>query len=222
MNSTNRKQKILLVDDHPLLRHGLVGLIDQQPDMEVCGEADSASAAIELANKLRPDAAIVDLGLKKSMGLELIKDLRVQHPRLPILVLSMHDEALYTERVLRAGARGYIMKDEPGEEILAAIRRILGGKIYLSNNMGTKLLSPMMPGAPKIGQSPIDKLSDRELEVFQMLGKAYETRQIAETLRVSVKTVESYREHIKVKLNLDNSIQLIRRAVEWVQSSGIG
>lgn len=221
MTLTDRK-KILLVDDHPLLRHGLIRLIDQQSDMKVCGEAETAGSALELAGKIRPDAAIVDLGLRRSLGLELIKDLRVHHSRLPILVLSMHDEALYTERVLRAGARGYIMKDEPGEEILNAVRRILDGKIYISHRMGTQLLSPMSNGMPKDVQSPIDRLSDRELEVFQMLGKAYETRQIAETMRVSVKTVESYREHIKQKLQINNSIQLIRRAVEWVQNSGIG
>lgn len=220
-NHSIRKKKILLVDDHPILRRGLANLIDQQPDMTVCGEADSAGAAMVCLAAVRPDAAVVDLGLRKSMGIELIKDLRVQFPALPILVLSMHDEALYTERVLRAGARGYIMKEESGDEILNAIRRVLSGKIYISSNMGTKLLAPMVAGAVEV-RSPIDRLSDRELEVFQLLGKAYETRQIAEALKVSVKTVESYREHIKFKLNLENSTQLIQKAVEWVRSTGIG
>jgi DNA-binding NarL/FixJ family response regulator len=219
---SEQKKRVLLVDDHPVLRHGLAQLINQQADLMVCGEADNTHSAMTMIASLKPDIAVVDLGLRKSMGIELIKDLKVQHPTLPILVLSMHDESLYTERALRAGARGYIMKEEPGEEILLAIRRVLNGRIYLSSNMGTKLLTPIVNGCLDVSSSPIDRLSDRELEVFQLLGKAYETRQIAETLRVSVKTVESYREHIKVKLNLENSTQLIRRAVEWVQSAGIG
>jgi DNA-binding NarL/FixJ family response regulator len=216
-----QKKRVMLVDDHPVLRHGLAQLINHQADLAMCGEADNAHSALTLIGTLKPDIAIVDLGLKKSMGLELIKDLKVQHPYLPVLVLSMHEESLYTERALRAGAKGYIMKEEPPEELLLAIRRVLSGKIYLSHTMGTKLLSPIVNGCIDIGSSPIDRLSDRELEVFQLLGKAYETREIAERLRVSVKTVESYREHIKIKLNLENSTQLIRRAVEWSQSSGI-
>jgi DNA-binding NarL/FixJ family response regulator len=218
----SQKKRIVLVDKHPVFRHGLMQLINQQTDLVACGEADDAHTALALIVNLKPDLAVVDLALKKSLGIELIKDLKVQHSSLPVLVLSMHEESLYTERALRAGARGYIMKDEPGEEILLAIRRVLNGRIYLSHDMGTKLLSPLVNGGVDVSHSPVDRLSDRELEVFQLLGKAYETRQIAETLRVSVKTVESYREHIKVKLNLENSTQLIRKAVEWVQSIGIG
>jgi DNA-binding NarL/FixJ family response regulator len=138
-----------------------------------------------------------------------------------MLVLTMHEETLYTERALRAGARGYIMKDKPGEEILLAVRRVLSGRIYLSDQMGTKLLAPLISGGADLSSSPIDRLSDRELEVFQLLGKAYETRQIAEKMQVSVKTVESYREHIKVKLNLENSTQLIHHAVVWSQSGDL-
>jgi DNA-binding NarL/FixJ family response regulator len=217
-----QKHRVMLVDDHPVFRHGLLQLINQQSDLMICGEADNTHAALALIANLKPDLAVVDLALKKSLGIELIKDIKVQHVALPVLVLSMHEESLYTERSLRAGARGYIMKDEPVDEILLAIRRVLNGRIYLSHDMGTRLLSPLVNGGMDVSHSPVDRLSDRELEVFQLLGKAYETRQIAETLRVSVKTVESYREHIKVKLNLGNSTQLIRRAVEWVQNNGIG
>lgn len=212
----------MLVDKHPVFRHGLNQLINQQADIMTCGEADNVSAALSLVASAKPNLAVIDLALKQSMGIELIKDLKVQHPTLPVLVLSLYEESLYTERVLRAGAKGYIMKDALGEEILQAIRRVLNGRIYLSQEMGTKLLTPMVNGGQDVCQSPIDRLSDRELEVFQLLGKAYETRQIAETLHVSIKTVESYREHIKVKLNLENSTQLIRKAVEWVQSAGLG
>lgn len=228
MSSKNRssisslKKKCILVDKHPVFRHGLSQLINQQPDIATAGEADNVSEALALVTSAKPDIAIIDLALKQSMGIELIKDLKVQHPALPVLVLSLYEEALYTERVLRAGAKGYIMKDAPGDEILQAVRRVLNGRIYLSQEMGTKLLTPMVNGGQDVSQSPIDRLSDRELEVFQLLGKAYETRQIAETLHVSIKTVESYREHIKVKLNLENSTQLIRKAVEWVQSAGLG
>jgi DNA-binding NarL/FixJ family response regulator len=220
--SLEQKKRVMIVEDHPVFRHGLMQLVNQQPDLVACGEADNTHSALALVASLKPDMAIVDLALKKSLGIELIKDIKVQHPSLPVLVLSMHDETLYTERALRAGARGYIMKDEPVDEILLAIRRVVTGRIYLSHDMGTKLLSPLVNGGVGVSHSPVDRLSDRELEVFQLLGKAYETRQIAETLRVSVKTVESYREHIKVKLNLENSTQLIRRAVEWVQNNGIG
>jgi DNA-binding NarL/FixJ family response regulator len=228
MTSKNRstlsdlRKRVLLVDKHPVFRHGLSQLINQQSDLITCGEADNTSSAIASIASTKPDIAIIDLALKQSMGIELLKDLKVQYPSLPVLVLSLYEESLYTERVLRAGAKGYIMKDAPGEEILQAIRRVLNGRIYLSQEMGTKLLTPMVSGGQDVSQSPIDRLSDRELEVFQLLGKAYETRQIAETLHVSIKTVESYREHIKVKLNLENSTQLIRKAVEWVQSAGIG
>jgi DNA-binding NarL/FixJ family response regulator len=219
---TNYRKRVVLVDKHPVFRHGLRQLINEQPDLMAAGEADDARSALNSIATDKPDIVVMDLALKESMGIELIKDLKVQYSSLPVLVLSLYEESLYTERSLRAGAKGYIMKDEPPEEILIAIRRVLTGRIYLSSNMGTKLLSPIVNGCLDLSHSPVDRLSDRELEVFQLLGKAYETRQIAETLRVTIKTVESYREHIKVKLNVDNSTQLIRKAVEWVQTAGIG
>jgi DNA-binding NarL/FixJ family response regulator len=215
------QKRLLLVDNHPLFRQGLAQLVNLQQDLAVCGETDNSQSALVLADELRPDLVATDLNLRKSLGMELIKDLKIQHPSIPVLVITIHDESLYTERALRAGAKGYIMKDKPGDEILGAIRRVLTGRIYLSDGMGTKLLAPLVNGCADLSSSPIDRLSDRELEVFQLLGKAYETREIAEKLRVSIKTVESYREHIKLKLNLENSTQLIHRAVVWAQNSGV-
>lgn len=222
MPKIGQKKRILLVDPHPIFRQGLTEFIQNEPDLSVCGEANTAHEGLSSVASLNPDLAIISLALKLSVGLELIKDLKVHHPSLSILVVSMHDENLYCERVLRAGAKGYIMKNESGPDIIAAIRRVLNGRVYLSQDMGTKLLSPMINGGVSSNGSPVDTLSDRELEVLQLLGNAYETRQIAATLHVSVKTVESYREHIKSKLNLDNSTQLIHRAVQWVLSTGLG
>lgn len=221
LTGLRQKNGILIVDNHPVFRQGLVQLINAQSDLVICGEADTQGSALMALVSGKPQLVIVDLGLKNSSsGLELIKDLKIQHPGMPVLVLTMHEETLYAERCLRAGARGYIMKDQPGEEILLAVRRLLCGKLYVSDEIATKMLVPLVTGFDA-GSSPIDRLSDRELEVFQLLGKAYETRAIAEKLRVSVKTVESYREHIKTKLNLENATQLIHQAVIWSQKMGI-
>jgi DNA-binding NarL/FixJ family response regulator len=212
-----RKKRVFLVDDHPAMRQGLKELIDQETDLAVCGQAGDIPSALEGIQKTRPDIAIVDLTLKDSNGLELVKDLKVRHGALPALVLSMHGEAVYAERCIRAGARGYIMKEATTENIIEAIHRVLGGDIYLSPAVSSKMLKKMA-GVRAADADPVESLSDRELEVFRLIGEGLRTRDIADRFHLSVKTVESYREHIKIKLDLDNAAKLTRAAVEWVQN----
>ncbi len=209
--------RVLLVDDHPIVRQGLAELIDQEPDLSVCGEAKSAAEAWQVIETSHPDIAIVDISLQDTSGIELIKDLKVRHPELPVLVLSMHDEGLYAERALRAGAKGYVMKEEATERLMAAVRRVHGGEMYLSERMSSRLLSKLVDGAHEIGSSPMERLSDRELQVFELIGRGCGTRQIAEKLHLSIKTIESHREHIKSKLKLANSAELFQHATSWVQ-----
>lgn len=201
-----------------MMREGLRQLLDGQADLKVSATAEDASSALKLAGDLPPDLAIVDISLRESSGLELIKDLRLRHPQIPILVLSMHDEVLYAERVLRAGAEGYVMKSESGEVIIAAIRQVLAGRIYLSDVMATRLLGHLA-GRKDANppQSPVETLSDRELEVFTLLGRGRTTREIANTLHVSIKTIEAHRANIKQKLGITTAPELIRRAVNWVE-----
>ena len=215
------RHRVLLVDDHPLLREGLTKFINQQSDLWVAGEAEDVESAKSLIESSAPDLVLVDLCLKGASGLEVIKYIRQQHPALPSLVLSMYDEPFYTERALRAGARGYISKREPADKVLAAMRRVLSGYVYLSDNMETQMLDPLLAGKHHSMDSLIDRLSDRELEVFQLLGRGHETREMADKLKISSKTVQVYREHIKEKLNLENSTQLIQQAALWVQSKGL-
>lgn len=210
-------KRIFLVDDHPMVRERLTLLIDQQPDLQVCGEAGEVTEAIEGIGKTLPDIAIVDLSLKSSNGLELIKDIKARGWGTPILVLSMHDEALYAERVLRAGAFGYISKQESSRDVLLAIRKVIDRQIYVSGELTGMILKRMLGGA-EVESSPVEKLADRELEVFQLIGRGHGTRNISETLGLSVKTVESYRARIKEKLQLEDGVQLLQRAVLWVQS----
>jgi len=216
--TVNRKPKIkvLLVDDHPILRTGLKRMIDQEADMTVCGEAEDGPKAFELTGTLQPDIAVIDISLKGSNGIELIKNLKARYPDLPTLVLSMHDESLYAERALRAGSRGYIMKEEAIEQVLTAIRRALAGEIFLSEKMKSKMLQQMANGKGKVVSSPIEQLTDRELEVFRLIGEGHSTRQIAGQLHLSVRTVEAYREYIKGKLNLKNATELVQHAFHWV------
>ncbi len=209
------KKAVLVVDDHPLMRQGLALLINQQHDMHVCGEAEEAQAAIEAIAQLRPDIMILDISLKGPDGIELLKNLRATDPDLPVLVLSMHDEAIYAERALRARANGYIMKQEATEKVLIAVRRILGGEVYLSERMSNKMLQQYVGGAPNMIQSRIASLSDRELEVFRRIGEGRATREIAEELHLSVKTVETYQAHIKEKLALRSGRELIQHAIQW-------
>lgn len=208
------KFKVLLVDDHPILRQGLAQLLNQEKDITICGQFEEAGKALDACGQLKPDAAIVDISLKGSSGIELLKNIKVQYPRLLVLVLSMHDESLYAERALRAGASGYIMKQEPPEQVLVALRKVLGGEIYLSQAMNSKLMHQLVSGRPTETGSLIERLSDRELEIFGLIGQGRGTRQIAEQLHLSVKTVESHRAHIKEKLNLKNATELVHRAIQ--------
>jgi DNA-binding NarL/FixJ family response regulator len=206
---------VLVVDDHPLMRQGLSLLINQQQDMQVCAEAEEAQAAMHALAQKMPDIVILDISLNGPDGLELLKSIRVSHPDLPVLILSMHDEAIYAERALRARANGYIMKHEATEKVLVALRRILNGDIYLSDRMQNKMLHQFIDGAPSMIQSRIASLSDRELEVFRLIGEGRATREIADELHLSIKTVETYQAHIKEKLALRSGRELIQHAIQW-------
>jgi DNA-binding NarL/FixJ family response regulator len=209
------KRTVLLVDDHPLLRQGLVMLINREPDLMVCGEVEEAPSAMKAIAKYKPDILIVDISLKGPDGLDLLKNLRVLYPDLPVLILSMHDESIYAERAMRARANGYIMKQEATEKVLVAVRRILDGEIYLSNRMSNKLLHQYMNGQTAETDSRMAALSDRELEVFRLIGEGYGTRQISEVLHLSMKTVESYQAHLKEKLLLRTGRELMQHAIQW-------
>lgn len=219
MNSPTRQldktYKVLLVDDHPIVRHGLTELIEQSSNLEVCGESASSSEALQLVRETDPDVVVIDISLGGGNGLELIKQIKAQGSDAHMIVSSMHDELLYAERALRAGAMGYINKIEGTEKIIEAIHQILTGRIYLSGPMTERVLQRMMRNEPEPGSSPIDALSDRELEVFEMIGHGQTTRQIAKKLHLSPKTIETHREHIKTKLHLQNNNELVRQAVQW-------
>jgi len=215
------KRKVFLVDDHPLVREWLANLINQQADLIVCGEAESASQAIQQIEASGPDVIIADITLAQGSGLELIKDVRGIYPRAAIIVLSMHEESLYAERALRAGARGYVMKKESTKKILVAIRQVLEGKLYISDRFAATMAEKFIDGKNQ-GASPVEGLSDRELQVFVMIGQGIETRQIAESLHLSIKTVQVYCARIKEKLNLANATELVREAIRWHEASKAG
>ncbi len=217
-----QKREVFLVDDHPLVREWLTNLINQQPDLTVCGEAETAPQALAAIAELAPEVAIVDLSLRDSSGIELIKDLKEACPRVAVLVLSMHEESHYAERALRAGARGYLMKRETTRTVIAAIRQVLEGKLYLSDNVAAAMTTQFIAGQTLATRSPVEQLSDRELEVFELLGQGRSTRQIAETLRVSLKTVQAYCARIKDKLGLGSATELLREAVRWHDSTHQG
>ena len=218
-HKTRQKARVLVVDDHPVVRQGLRLLIDHESDLEVCAEAETVADALEAITKHKPDVAVVDLSLRGTSGLELIKDIRVRHADLPVLVLSMSDESVYAERVLRAGARGYLMKEAATDEVLTALRRVLDGGIYLSDAMASRLLAQLVRGVPADGGSPVDRLSDRELEVFGLIGRGLGTGEIARRLHLSPKTIETYRAHIKQKLNLADATELLQHAIYYVRES---
>jgi DNA-binding NarL/FixJ family response regulator len=197
------------------MRQGLAMLINQQQDMQVCGEAEEAQAVMQAIAHRRPDIMILDISLSGPDGLELLKSIRASDPDLPVLILSMHDEAIYAERALRARANGYIMKQEATEKVLVAMRRILNGDIYLSDRMSNKMLQQYIGGSPSMIQSRIASLSDRELEVFRLIGEGRATREIAEELHLSIKTVETYQAHLKEKLSLRSGRELIQHAIQW-------
>ena len=212
------KSKILVVDDHPMVREGIARLVDNEQDLMICGQADDAPEALKAISETKPDIVVVDVSLKSSSGIDLMKSIKAQYPKLPVLVLSMHNEALYAERALRAGAMGYIMKQEASENLLIAIRHVLGGQIYISDKVSKRLIRQLARGRADIGTSSVDNLSDRELEVFHMIGLGCGTSQIAEKLYLSIKTIETYRTHIKKKLNLTDSRELLQYAIQWVSS----
>lgn len=212
-------KKIYIVDDHPLMRKGLAMTIEKEIGFEVCGQAESAEEALTEIINLKPDVAVVDISLPGMNGIELIKNVLHQQPELKILVVSRHDEELYAERALRAGAKGYLMKLEAAEVMISAIRQILKGGIYLSENIGTKLIMKMAAGSASKSDNPLDLLSDRELEVFELTGKGLSTKEIGQKLHISVKTVESHRANIKDKLQVDTANELMRHAVKWVEET---
>jgi DNA-binding NarL/FixJ family response regulator len=214
-NPVGLKKRVLVVDDHPIVRQGLALLINREPDLLVCGEAEEAMGAMHVLASAKPDVLIVDISLNGPDGIDLLKNIRSTHPTLPVLILSMHDESIYAERALRAGANGYIMKQEATEKVLVAVRRILNGEIYVSERISNQILKQYITGSRTVRNSSIGDLSDRELEVFRLIGEGHGTRQIAEELHVSVKTVESYQAHIKEKLSLRNARELMQRAFQW-------
>jgi DNA-binding NarL/FixJ family response regulator len=213
---TERTKRILIVDDHPLFRSGLAGLLNQQPDLEVCGQADSAPLALDQMRKHRPDLAIIDVSLKGTNGIELVKLMKAEQPKLIILILSMHDETLYALRALKAGALGYLMKAEAVEHVLRAVRQVLEGKLFVSNRFAEKLIFKTVNATETNSSSPVDSLSDRELEVLTMLGKGHSTKSVAHNLNLSIKTIETHRAHIKEKLGLSDSNEMTRFAIDWV------
>lgn len=209
------KSRILIVDDHPLVRQGIAQLVDRQADLQVCGEAGNADEAIAAIHNCRPDLVIVDISLEGISGIELVKTIKAGNAQLPVLVMSMHDESLYAERALRAGARGYVMKQEMPEKILAAIRQILQGDIHVSDKMRSKMLQQMIDGHP-YAISPVAGLSDRELEVMRLIGQGFGTAEIAGKMSRSVKTIEAHRANLKEKLKLKTGAELVRYAIQWV------
>jgi DNA-binding NarL/FixJ family response regulator len=214
---TKGKTRILLVDDHAVVRFGIAQLINRQSDMVVCGEEEDASRAMSAIATLKPDLVIADISLKDSSGLELMRNIKAQYPGISVLVVSVHDESVYAEIAFRAGALGYLMKQEALEKILTAIRRVLTGAIYVSDTLAAKMLQQQVRGQGQMNESPVKCLSDRELEVFQMIGQWKKTREIAGELHLSVKTIEYYREQIKRKLNLRSAAELTQHATAWVQ-----
>jgi DNA-binding NarL/FixJ family response regulator len=217
--STSSKTRVFIVDDHPLLRKGLGELINQQMDMAVCGEADDAPEAIRALTTLAPDLVIVDISLKTQNGIELIKNIKAINPSVQVLVLSMHDESVYALRVLKAGAKAYVMKQEMVEKVMEAIRRIRAGKVFVSERVAAQMLSQVVDGSDPTKESPVDQLSDRELEIVTMIGNGAATREIAKRLSISIKTVESHRAHIKEKLSLTNATQLVQWCVRWIEQN---
>jgi len=212
------KLGVFLVDDHPLVREWLTQFIQRESDLTVCGEAEDTHEALKGIEETKPAIVIADISLKNTHGLELVKDLQARHPALPVLVLSMHDESLYAERVLRAGAKGYITKQEATRKILLAIRQVLAGQIYISEKMASRMVHKLVMGRADNQKSPIERLTDRELEVFQLIGRGQGTRRIAAELHLGIKTVESYRARIKEKLKLEDGTQLLQQAIQWVHS----
>ncbi len=217
-----KKKRILVVDDHPMMRQGLAQLIGAEPDLAVCGEAANAEQAIDAIRACKPELVLADISLPGKNGLELIKDFQAIQPDVPVLVISMHDESLYAERVLRAGGRGYIMKQEGGDKMMAAIRQVLNGKIYVSEKMSSGILEGLSGRRAATENASMEKLTDREFEVFQIIGQGKSSRDIAEQLHLSIKTVDVHRTNIKAKLKLTSAAELVRFTARWVESQASG
>ncbi len=215
--SPPEKSRILIVDDHPLFCEGLGRMIDRHPSLKVCGQPPDAASAMKAVAELKPDLALVDISLEKTNGIDLIKSLKAKHEDLPILAVSMHDESLYAERALRAGAQGYIMKNQPIKIVRDAIFKVLAGDIFLSEKMSTSVLARLLLGKKDEPASPVEQLSDRELEVFQMLGQGKSSREIAQDLNLTIPTIHSFRNRIKEKLQFRNSTELTLHAMQWVR-----
>jgi DNA-binding NarL/FixJ family response regulator len=215
------RRTILIVDDHPIVRHGLTQLLNQEPDLDVCMEAASAAEALALLERKRPDVTIADISLDGKNGLELVKAIRRRDTKMPILVLSMHDENLYAERALRAGANGYVMKQEAADRVLDGVRAVLRGEIFVSAKVASRCVRDVISrSSGPVDEFGIGRLSDRELEVFEWLGRGLSSAQIAARLALSSKTIETYRSHIKSKLHLASSVELVQHAVNWVEGRG--
>lgn len=217
-STPSSKIRVLIVEDHPITRQGLKAIINQQLNLAVCAETGSATEAMDLVTRLRPDLAVIDISLQARSGIELTKDLRNQSPDMPILMVSMHDEALFAERALRAGAMGYVMKQEAADKITTAIQQVLRGELYLSGRVKDRVLHRVVSKKNDTVVFAMDTLSQREREVFQLIGNGFSTRQIAEQLNLSSKTIDSYREHLKLKLGLDSGADLMRHAIQWARS----
>jgi DNA-binding NarL/FixJ family response regulator len=219
---TAHRKRVLIVDDHPIVRQGLRRLIEQEDDLAVCGEAETTRDAKTAIRELKPDIVIVDISLKQGDGIELVKDTRAHHQSLPVLVLSMHEETIYAERMLAAGASGYIMKQAASDQFLVALRRVLAGGIYVSEAVGNSMIQKFAAGGTYASANPIDRLSNRELQILHMIGKGLSTREAADALNLSIKTVESHRQRIKRKLNLSTGSQLVQYAVNWFSGRDSG
>ena len=210
------KRRVLIVDDHPVFRHGISALINAEADLVVCGEASSSPSALDAMRNLDPDVALLDISLPGTNGIELIKLMKAEHPKLPLLMLSMHDESLYALRALKAGALGYVMKAEALTHVLDALRKVLKGEIYVSPRLSERLIFQAIQSADGGSGSPVDRLSDRELEVLELLGRGFGTKEIASELHLSVKTIETHRAHIKEKLGFRDAGEMVRFAIDWV------
>ncbi|HVS53582.1 MAG TPA: response regulator transcription factor [Opitutaceae bacterium] len=215
-----RKYRVLLVDDHPITRQGVRALLEEQPNLAVCGEAGDADAALQCLAAGSPDVVVMDISLRADSGLDLARKFKTSAPHVPILVMSMHDEITYAERALRAGASGYLMKQEAGDKVVAALQQLLRGDVFLTPRVRQRIASRLIPRRRQEAPFPIDTLSDREREVFELIGDGYSTRQIGEKLRLSSKTIDSYREHLKLKLGIESGTELVRHAIDWGRTKG--
>ena len=216
--TNENKTQVLIVDDHPVVRDGLTTIINHERDLNVCGEADDAHEALKAVTALKPDVVVVDISLKSSDGIELTKSIKARHPKLSVIVLSVHDESVYAERALLAGAKAYLMKDAVSENIVKAIRTVLSGEIYVSNTISKKFLHKIAGDKAGTTKTPIENLSDREFKVFLLIGEGCKASQIAKQLHLSTKTIETYRSRIKEKLNLPNAAELLQYSIKWAKS----